>query len=74
MRATDVGYHHIDSAYIYQNEEEIGRAIQMKLADGTVKRGDLFHTTKVLCAATCVSVGSSLFEESFPGKFLFSLV
>ena len=65
MRAIDVGYCHINSAYIYQNEEEIGRAIQMKLADGTVKRGDLFYTTKVLCAATCVSVGSSLFEESF---------
>lgn len=65
MRAIDVGYCHINSAYIYQNEEEIGRAIQMKLADGTVKQGDLFYTTKVLCAATCVSVGSSLFEESF---------
>ncbi|ELR52017.1 Aldo-keto reductase family 1 member C4, partial [Bos mutus] len=47
MRAIDVGYCHINSAYIYQNEEEIGRAIQMKLADGTVKRGDLFYTTKL---------------------------
>ncbi|XP_040103252.1 LOW QUALITY PROTEIN: prostaglandin F synthase 1-like [Oryx dammah] len=48
MRAIDVGYRHIDSAYIYQNEEEIGRAIQIKLADGTMKRGDLFLTTKTL--------------------------
>ncbi|XP_029094128.1 aldo-keto reductase family 1 member C3 homolog isoform X1 [Monodon monoceros] len=46
-RAIDVGYCHIDSAYMYQNEEEIGRAIQMKIADGTVKRGDLFYTTKL---------------------------
>ncbi|EPY86878.1 prostaglandin F synthase 2 [Camelus ferus] len=45
-RAIDAGYRHIDSAYLYQNEEEIGRAIQEKMADGTVKRDDIFYTTK----------------------------
>ncbi|KAB1254131.1 Prostaglandin F synthase 1 [Camelus dromedarius] len=50
-RAIDAGYRHIDSAYLYQNEEEIGRAIQEKMADGTVKRDDIFYTTKVLCLA-----------------------
>lgn len=45
--AIDVGYRHIDSAYFYQNEEEVGRAIQKKFADGTVKRDDIFYTTKV---------------------------
>uniref|UniRef100_A0A8D1LKK7 NADP-dependent oxidoreductase domain-containing protein n=1 Tax=Sus scrofa TaxID=9823 RepID=A0A8D1LKK7_PIG len=45
-RAIDIGYRHIDSAHLYQNEEEIGRAIQMKIADGTVKRDDIFYTTK----------------------------
>ncbi|VCX40979.1 unnamed protein product, partial [Gulo gulo] len=45
--AIDVGYRHIDSAYLYQNEEEIGRAIREKIADGTVKREDIFYTTKV---------------------------
>nr|XP_031526739.1 aldo-keto reductase family 1 member C15-like isoform X1 [Vicugna pacos]XP_031526740.1 aldo-keto reductase family 1 member C15-like isoform X1 [Vicugna pacos]XP_031526741.1 aldo-keto reductase family 1 member C15-like isoform X1 [Vicugna pacos]XP_031526742.1 aldo-keto reductase family 1 member C15-like isoform X1 [Vicugna pacos]XP_031526743.1 aldo-keto reductase family 1 member C15-like isoform X1 [Vicugna pacos]XP_031526744.1 aldo-keto reductase family 1 member C15-like isoform X1 [Vicugna len=46
-RAIDVGYRHIDSAYLYQNDEEIGRATQEKMADGTVKRDDIFYTTKV---------------------------
>nr|XP_024651512.1 aldo-keto reductase family 1 member C2-like isoform X1 [Macaca nemestrina] len=45
--AIDVGYHHIDSAYSYLNEEAIGQAIQKKIANGTVKRKDIFYTTKV---------------------------
>ncbi|XP_035880951.1 aldo-keto reductase family 1 member C15-like isoform X6 [Phyllostomus discolor] len=45
--AIDVGFRHIDSAYIYQNEKEIGQAIRDKIADGTVKREDIFYTTKV---------------------------
>lgn len=48
-RAISAGYRHIDSAYVYQNEEEVGRALQKKMADGTVTRNDLFFTTKVLC-------------------------
>nr|XP_025872750.1 aldo-keto reductase family 1 member C1 homolog isoform X2 [Vulpes vulpes] len=46
-RAIDVGYRHFDSAYMYLNEEEIGRAIQRKIADGAVKREDIFYTSKV---------------------------
>nr|KAF6387413.1 hypothetical protein mMyoMyo1_007915 [Myotis myotis] len=46
-RAIDVGYRHIDSAYLYQNEEEIGRAIRKKIANGTVKRDDIFCTSKL---------------------------
>nr|XP_035924301.1 aldo-keto reductase family 1 member C4-like isoform X2 [Halichoerus grypus] len=45
--AISVGYRHIDSAYLYLNEEEIGRAIRKKIADGTVKREDIFYTSKV---------------------------
>ncbi|XP_025252035.1 putative aldo-keto reductase family 1 member C8 [Theropithecus gelada] len=45
--AIDVGYHHIDSAYSYLNEEAIGQPIQKKIANGTVKRKDIFYTTKV---------------------------
>uniref|UniRef100_A0A8I5NGX0 Aldo-keto reductase family 1 member C8 n=1 Tax=Papio anubis TaxID=9555 RepID=A0A8I5NGX0_PAPAN len=45
--AIDVGFRHIDSAYLYQNEEEVGQAIWEKIADGTVKREDIFYTTKL---------------------------
>ncbi|XP_025709290.2 aldo-keto reductase family 1 member C15-like, partial [Callorhinus ursinus] len=45
--AINVGYRHIDSAYLYLNEDEIGRAIWKKNADGTVKREDIFYTSKV---------------------------
>ncbi|XP_029809338.1 dihydrodiol dehydrogenase 3-like isoform X3 [Suricata suricatta] len=47
MKAIDVGYRHFDSAYFYLNEEEIGRAIWKKIADGSVKREDIFYTSKL---------------------------
>ncbi|XP_027688762.2 prostaglandin-E(2) 9-reductase isoform X1 [Chelonia mydas] len=45
--AIEVGYRHIDGAYFYENEEEVGRAIREKIADGTVKREDIFYTGKL---------------------------
>ena len=47
--AIDTGFRHIDSAYAYKNEKETGQAIRSKIADGIVKREDIFLTTKVLC-------------------------
>ena len=41
--ALEVGYRHLDTATVYRNEEEVGRA----LADSGVPREEVFVTTKV---------------------------
>ncbi|XP_069822435.1 aldo-keto reductase family 1 member C1-like [Dendropsophus ebraccatus] len=47
--AVEIGYRHIDGAYLYGNEVYVGRAMQEKIADGTVRREDLFYTGKLWC-------------------------
>uniref|UniRef100_A0A8C9QTF2 NADP-dependent oxidoreductase domain-containing protein n=1 Tax=Spermophilus dauricus TaxID=99837 RepID=A0A8C9QTF2_SPEDA len=44
--AIEASFRHIDCAYAYQVEEEVGLAIRSKIADGTVKREDIFYTSK----------------------------
>jgi 2,5-diketo-D-gluconate reductase A len=42
-RALEVGYRHLDTARVYRNEEEVGRAVR----DSGVAREDVFITTKL---------------------------
>ena len=58
--AIDVGYRHFDGALVYFNEHEVGQAIREKIADGTVRREDIFYCGKVGYRSTIVSFFSRM--------------
>lgn len=41
------GYRKIDTAYMYGNEEEVGKAVKKAIEDGLIKREDIFVATKL---------------------------
>lgn len=45
--AIQAGYRHLDCAAIYQNEREVGQGISDAMAEGLVKRDELFVTSKL---------------------------
>lgn len=48
-RAIDLGYRHLDTAFLYNNEQEVGEAIRDKIAENVISRSDIFVATKVCC-------------------------
>lgn len=45
--ALEVGFRHIDGAEVYRNEDVVGEAMHEAFEAGTVKREDIFVTTKL---------------------------
>lgn len=49
IEALKYGYKHIDCAFIYKNEEEVGNAIKDAIKDKIVTREEIFITSKLWC-------------------------
>ena len=45
--ALETGFRHLDCAELYRNEDVVGQAMREAFDAGTVKREDLFVTTKL---------------------------
>ncbi|KAK2894562.1 hypothetical protein Q8A67_011791 [Cirrhinus molitorella] len=45
--AITAGYRHIDTAYCYRVEEEVGKAIQSMIKQGIIRRQDMFIVSKL---------------------------
>ena len=58
--ALDIGYRHIDTAQMYENEREVGRG----LSESDVDRSQVFVTTKLWLDNLTRSAVASSFEES----------
>ncbi|XP_041986130.1 aldo-keto reductase AKR2E4-like isoform X2 [Aricia agestis] len=47
VEAIDIGYRHIDTAFIYNTEAEVSKALSTAFDKGATKREDVFVTTKL---------------------------
>lgn len=54
--ALEVGYRHIDTAFCYENEDQVGKAINEKIKEGSIARKDIFVVSKLSSANHAQSV------------------
>ncbi|TDG50263.1 hypothetical protein AWZ03_003168 [Drosophila navojoa] len=45
--AVETGFRHFDTAYVYENEREVGEALRTQIQMGNVSRENIFLTTKL---------------------------
>ncbi|KAK5711369.1 hypothetical protein LTR17_018436 [Elasticomyces elasticus] len=48
-QALKAGYRHIDAAFVYGNEQEVGEGLKKAFESGVCKREDVFVTSKLWC-------------------------
>ncbi|PIO25833.1 hypothetical protein AB205_0042330, partial [Aquarana catesbeiana] len=58
--AIDIGYRHIDGAFVYYNEHEVGQAIREKIAEGKIKREDIFYCGKQIFSSTLLAADEAV--------------
>lgn len=59
LAALKIGYRHIDTAALYNNTKEIGKAIR----DSGIPRKDIFITTKVKCGRQRSKINTSIIKQ-----------
>ena len=64
VQAVKTGYRLIDTAAAYENETAVGKAIKRVIAEGIVKREDLFVTTKLWITDTNYEKAKEGFQRS----------
>lgn len=64
-RSIDMGYRHFDTAFLYNNESEIGEGICAKIAEGAVSRSDIFVAAKVCFSSFISMIKKILFKFPF---------
>lgn len=64
LQAIEAGYRYFDTSRLYWNEAEVGRAINTKIADGTIKRTDVWVANKIICTTDKAELVEQACRES----------